>query len=58
MKYNKNGLTTLLLKAIFFIEGGFTYMFSHDRQPRLGVGLVSRGNIIIRPPGASQSTCA
>ena len=30
----------------------------HDRQPRLGVGLVSRGNIIIRPPGASQSTYA
>ena len=29
----------------------------HDRQPRLGVGLVFRGNMIIRPPGASQSTC-
>ena len=30
----------------------------HDRQPRLGVGLVFRGNMIIWPPGASQSTCA
>ena len=29
----------------------------HDRQPRLGVGLVFQGNMIIRPPGASQSTC-
>ena len=26
MKYNKNAITNLLLKAIFFIEGGFTYM--------------------------------
>ena len=32
--------------------------YSHDRQPRLGVDLVSWGNIIIRPPGASQSTYA
>ena len=30
----------------------------HDRQPRLGVGLVFHGNMIIRPSGASQSTCA
>ena len=30
----------------------------HDRQPRLGVGLVFWGNMIIRPPGASQPTCA